>query len=172
VSADWRLRWPTVALAGAAGCLALTGCRPSTPRQRADDELDKLAKAPCTMISARRRHSLQLEQLAIDRAHPNTCSWFSNSEPTPYLLAFEANPSRERRQEYTRNHKPTKITVENHAVTRVTNPIANTTSCASIVIFDDHHGFIVNVIEADASDACVLATAYARSTILLVQESG
>ncbi|MFC6884538.1 DUF3558 family protein [Actinomadura yumaensis] len=172
MSVGWRLRWLAVPLAGAAGGLVLTGCGPSTPQQRADDKLDELAKAPCTMISKQRRQSLQLEQLSAHTAHPHSCGWYSDSEPRPYLLAFEANPSKERQQEYTRNHKLTKITVENYAVTQVTTLIANTTSCASIVNFDDDHGFIVNVIEADTSDACVLAKAYARSTILLVQGAG
>lgn len=172
MGADWRLWRLAVPPVVAAGCLVLAGCGPSTPRQRADDKLDELAKAPCTMMSAQRRHSLQLEQQHGHPAGPNTCSWYSDSEPTPYLLAFEADPSQERQQEYTRSHRLTKITVENHAVTQVTTPIANTTSCASIVNFDGDHGFIVNVIEADRSDACVLAKAYARSTILLVRESG
>jgi hypothetical protein len=173
MSADWRLRWLAIPLAGAVGCLALAGCGSSTPQQRADDELDKLAKAPCTMLSEQRRRTLQLEQQPpVHTALPDSCAWFSNSGPTPYLLVFEANPSQGVKQEYTRNSKLTKITVENHAVTQATTQIANSTACTSIVNFDDQHGFIVSVLEADASDACVLAKAYAKSTILLVQESG
>ncbi|WP_326566109.1 DUF3558 family protein [Amycolatopsis rhabdoformis] len=165
-------RW-LAGLAGLAGCLILTGCGASPPTQQEHDDtvLDHLADAPCTMMSVERGQRLGLEQLSPDPAPARTCGWHNDSQPSPYLLTFVANPSASDRQEYTREAKLTKITVENQPVTQATRAIANLTDCASLADFGTDHGFIVSVTEADASDACVLSAAYAKSTILLIRES-